>query len=75
MTTTFEHLITQLQAELRRDGRYHADCPFCGKETKKAQKHFSFCEDGYICWVCEAKGGLQKLAAHIGAGTLTEQPV
>lgn len=74
MTTTFDQLITQLithlQAELRRDGRYHADCPFCGKEAKKAQKHFSFCEDGFTCWVCEAKGGLTKLAQHIGATTL-----
>lgn len=74
MTTSFDQLITQLQAELRRDRRYHADCPFCGKAMKKAQKHFSFCEDGYICWVCEAKGGLSTLATHIGAGVLAERP-
>lgn len=74
MQTTFEQLITILQAELRRDHRYHADCPFCGKEIKKGQKHFSFCEDGYTCWVCDAKGGLQKLAQHIGAGGMVERP-
>lgn len=74
MQTTFEQLTTVLQAELRRDRRYYADCPFCGKEAKKGQKHFSFCEDGYTCWVCDAKGGLGKLAQHIGAGAIAERP-
>jgi hypothetical protein len=69
-----DQLVSQLQAELRRDGRYYADCPFCGKEAKKGQKHFSFCEDGYTCWVCDAKGGLGKLAQHIGAGEMAERP-
>lgn len=73
-TTSLDQLVSQLQAELRRDGRYHADCPFCGKEAKKGQKHFSFCDDGFTCWVCEAKGGLSKLAQHIGAGTMAERP-
>jgi hypothetical protein len=73
-TTSLDQLVMQLQAEPRRDRRYHADCPFCGKEAKKGQKHFSFCEDGYFCWVCEAKGGLSKLAAHIGAGTIPVSP-
>lgn len=61
----YEQLITRLGAELRHDGRYHCDCAFCGKEAKKGQKHFSFCEDGYYCWVCGAKGGLKALAAHM----------
>jgi hypothetical protein len=73
-TATFDQLVTQLRAELRRDRRYHADCPFCGKEAKKHQKHFSFCADGYFCWVCEAKGSVQALAAHIGAGIVTAAP-
>lgn len=73
-TATFDLLVAQLQAELRRDRRYHADCPFCGKPAMKHQKHFSFCEDGYVCWVCDAKGGLQTLARHIGAGVLAERP-
>lgn len=73
-TATFDQLVTQLQAELRRDHRYHADCPFCGKEAKKHQKHFSFCEAGYFCWVCEAKGSIQTLAMHVGAGTVTVAP-
>jgi hypothetical protein len=72
--TSLDQLVSQLQAELRRDGRYHADCPFCQKEAKKGQKHFSFCEDGYTCWVCDAKGGLGKLAQHIGAGVMAERP-
>jgi hypothetical protein len=69
-----DQLVSQLQAELRRDGRYHTDCVFCGKPAKKGQKHFSFCEEGYTCWVCDAKGGLQKLAQHIGAGGVVERP-
>lgn len=69
-----DQLVSQLQAELRRDGRFHADCPFCGKPIKKGQKHFSFCEDGYTCWVCDAKGGLSKLAQHIGATGIATGP-
>lgn len=65
MTTLLDTLAQRLDAQLRRDGRYHADCPFCHKEAKQAQKHFSFCESGYICWVCDAQGGLRALAEHL----------
>lgn len=67
-TTTsglLDTLAARLDAELRHDRRYHATCPFCGKEAKAGQKHFSFCDQGYSCWVCEAKGGLQTLALHL----------
>lgn len=57
----------RLHATLRSDKRYHADCPFCGKEEKRGQKHFSFVEAGYMCWVCQARGGLRELAEQIGA--------
>lgn len=70
-------LAARLGAEERRDGRYHADCPFCGKEAKRAQKHFSFCAEGYICFVCGEKGGLAKLAQHLdvqGAAPRYERP-
>lgn len=59
-------LANRLGATPRRDGRYHSDCPFCGKEEKRYQKHFSFVEAGYICWVCGAQGGLVALAQHLG---------
>lgn len=65
MTTLLDTLAQRLDAQLRRDNRYHADCPFCHKEAKQAQKHFSFCEAGYICWVCDAQGGLKALAEHL----------
>lgn len=67
-------LSTRLHAEQRRDGRQHADCPFCGKEMKRAQKHFSFCDAGYICFVCDAKGSLVALAAHLELGGIYVRP-
>lgn len=58
-------LAQRLHADERRDGRYHADCPFCAKPQKRGQTHFSFGEQGYYCWVCGAKGGLAALARHL----------
>lgn len=69
MTTLLDILAQRLDAQLRRDGRYHADCPFCHKEAKQAQKHFSFCADGFKCWVCDAQGGLRALAEHLDLST------
>lgn len=66
-------IVNTLRAELRYDRRYHAECPFCHKEAKRGQKHFSFCEQGYSCWVCGAKGGLTSLASHIDTNTF-QQP-
>ena len=62
-------LATHLQATERRDNRYHCDCPFCHKEEKAAQKHFSFCDKGYKCWVCQAAGNLRDLAIHLRCDT------
>lgn len=65
MTDLLTLLAQRLQADERRDGRQHCDCPFCGKEAKRGQTHFSFCDAGYTCWVCGAKGGLVALARHL----------
>lgn len=54
-------LATKLHAE-QRGGRWHADCPFCGKEAKRGQTHFSITPHGYYCFVCGAKGSHNKLA-------------
>jgi hypothetical protein len=66
MNELLDQLIYRLRATERRDRRFHTDCPFCGKEEKRGQKHFSFCESGYKCFVCEAQGGLVMLARHVG---------
>lgn len=65
MSDLLTPIATRLHAELRYDKRYHADCPFCGKEAKRGQKHFSFCEEGYFCHVCQEGGSLNKLARHL----------
>ncbi len=65
MTDLLTILAHRLHADERRDGRYHADCMFCGKEEKRGQTHFSFGEQGYYCFVCGAKGGLAALARHL----------
>lgn len=72
-----EALTHKLNGEWRRDGRYHADCVFCGKEAKRGQKHFSFVAEGYKCWVCGAKGGLTALADQLavdGPRTIAPRP-
>lgn len=66
MLSLVESLAHKLHAE-KRGKEWHADCPFCGKEYRRGQTHFSLSERGYHCFVCDASGGLQKLAAHLGA--------
>jgi hypothetical protein len=66
MSQLLDQLITRLRATERYDRRFHTDCPFCGKEEKRGQKHFSFCDSGYYCFVCGAHGGLVALAKHVG---------
>jgi hypothetical protein len=68
MNDLLDTLVQHLGAEQRRDGRFHSDCPFCGKEAKRGQKHFSFAAEGYTCWVCDAKGGLRALAERLAVG-------
>lgn len=65
MPDLIDTLAQRLDAQVRNDRRYHADCPFCGKEAKRAQKHFSFVDAGYKCWVCDASGSLARLASHL----------
>lgn len=50
----------------RRDGEYHADCPYCGKEAKRGQTHFTYSPRGGHCFVCGGGGGLVGLARHLG---------
>lgn len=65
MYSLFDSLVHRLNAE-QRGNEHHADCPFCGKETKRGQRHFSMNEaKGFYCWVCGASGSLQRLAAHL----------
>ena len=69
MTTTtrtqhelLDQLVQELGAEHRRDGEYHADCPYCGKPAKRGQTHFSMSTQGFYCFVCDTGGGLSQLA-------------
>lgn len=77
MSDLLQTLAQRLGATLRSDRRFHADCPFCGKEAKRGQKHFSFAAEGYKCWVCEAHGGLAALADRLdvaGPRTVASRP-
>lgn len=66
MSDLLDTIVRKLRATERRDRRYHTDCPFCGKEERKGQTHFSFCASGYYCFVCGNNGGLINLARHLG---------
>jgi hypothetical protein len=62
-----QHLVHVTNAELRRDNRYHCDCPACGKAAKPGQTHFSFTETGLgYCHVCGAKYNLITLERALG---------
>lgn len=69
MSTLLDTLVKRLDAEERADGRFHADCPFCGKapysRTGRPAQHFSFCDKGYKCFVCDRGGKLVELAEHL----------
>jgi hypothetical protein len=45
-----------------RHGEAHVTCPFCGKEPKPGQVHFSFSERGGKCFVCGQSASLVRLA-------------
>lgn len=62
MTDLLKSLANTLHAELRKDNRYHCQCPFCGKPAKRGDVHFSFAEQGCFCQVCKKGGSLSKLA-------------
>jgi len=60
-----ERLCDKLSAEYYK-GRWHADCPFCGKPVKKGHTHFTMSEGGsFKCFACDAGGGLGKIAQHL----------
>jgi len=61
----FDAIVVALGAQERRDGQWHADCPYCKKEAKPGQRHFAFNEHGFYCFVCGANGGLGKLARDV----------
>lgn len=63
--TLFQHVHAALGGKRNRRGWYDCDCPFCGKEAKRGQVHFSYSEMGYRCWVCCAAGNLSALAEHL----------
>lgn len=61
----FDGLCQQLHASPDRRGHVHIDCPWCGKEVKRGQTHFSFSERGFKCFVCGEGGGLWRLAEQL----------
>ena len=65
MGDLFGHVHAALGGERNRRGWYDCDCPFCGKEAKRGQVHFSYSPDGYKCFVCGAHGTLRTLADKI----------
>lgn len=48
----FAGLCQQLRVEPDRNGEAWIDCPWCGKDNK----HFSFSERGYKCFLCDRRG-------------------
>jgi hypothetical protein len=65
----FETIHRTLHGESHRPEWYDADCPFCGKEAKRGQVHFSYSESGYKCFVCSASGNLRTLADRLNLGS------
>lgn len=61
----FDHVHAVLGGQRNRRSWYDCDCPFCGKEAKRGQVHFSYSELGYRCWVCGAAGNLAALVEHL----------
>jgi hypothetical protein len=58
----FAETCHRLGVQPDRRGEVHVDCPWCGKEAKRGQVHFSFSERGSRCFVCGGKAGLRELA-------------
>lgn len=61
----FDAVHAVLHGTRNRRGWYDCDCPFCDKPAKRGQVHFSYSENGYRCWVCNAAGNLLSLAEHL----------
>jgi hypothetical protein len=75
-TALFDQLCQHLNVQPDRHGEAHVTCPWCNKEAKKGQVHFSFGENGGYCFCCGKSAGLIRLAHIFGldAGT-PYQPV
>lgn len=82
MTTLIEQLAELLQAVPDRDGRYHADCPFCGAPGTRFGRpayhfyvyHLRSGASGAQCWSCGHKGSLVELARVLGADSELPMP-
>jgi hypothetical protein len=61
MNDLFDKVHGSLQGTKRHEW-YDATCPFCGKESKRGQVHFSYNESGYHCFVCANSGSIVALA-------------
>jgi len=68
MNALFDALLRQHGVQPDRHGEAHVTCPFCGKEPKRGQVHFSFSERGGKCFVCGQGATLSKLAELWGHG-------
>lgn len=64
-SAVFDQLVGITGAQPDRRGECHIDCPFCGKEAKRGQTHFSFSARGYHCFVCGASGSLERLFCQV----------
>lgn len=61
----FDRVHAVLNGHPNRRGWLNADCPFCAKEAKRGQIHFSYSSLGFKCWVCGAHGSIYQLAQHL----------
>lgn len=62
--TLLDTLATRLHA-IERGGRYHADCPWCGKCVKQGQVHFIIDGRGAHCFACGRGASLLTLAREL----------
>ncbi len=58
----FGVLCSRLGVQPDRRGEVHTKCPWCGKEPRRGQVHFSFSERGAHCFVCGQSASLPFLA-------------
>lgn len=57
----FPALCARLRVQPDRRGECHVACPWCSKEVKRGQTHFSFSERGAFCHICGQGGSLKRL--------------
>ena len=63
----YDELIKHFGAQPDRRDDVHVDCPACGKQAKRGQRHFAFSPRGAKCWVCDYRATLRGLARRVGA--------